>query len=190
MPGEQPSGLTRPAQDIQAQRDVFAAGRDQFNFNFGRPAEPSGPPRLLPRDVPGFVGRNDELARLEALARGGSVVVTAIDGTAGVGKTALAIHAAHKLLDTFPDGQLYADLRGYTEGQKPAEPGEILAVFLGRLGVPADEMPADLKQQSGLFRQWRPGIMLDVYQRSVEAARSAENKGAEARALSNLGPPI
>ena len=120
-----------------ARRDAYTAGRDQVIVNVGAAGagEPAVP-GLLPRDVPGFTGREEELARLAGLAEGGSVVVTAIGGTAGVGKTALAVHAAHRLLPEFPDGHLYADLRGYTEGQDPAEPGEVLEVFLRRLGVP------------------------------------------------------
>ena len=116
-----------------------------------------GVPGLLPRDVPGFTGRDDELDRLTALAGGGRVVVSAIGGTAGVGKTALAVHAAHRLLDEFPDGHLYADLRGYTEGQDPAGPGEVLEMFLRRLGVPADEVPAGVEERSGLLRQLLAG---------------------------------
>ena len=111
---------------------------------------------MLVRDVPGFIGRDDELARLArlaGLAGGGRVVVTAIGGTAGVGKTALAVHAAHQLLAQFPDGHLYADLRGYTDGQDPARPDEVLQVFLRRLGVPSEEVPAELEERSGLLRQ-------------------------------------
>ncbi len=110
-------------------------------------------PGLLPRDVPAFTGRADELARLAGLAGGGRVVVSAIGGTAGVGKTALAVHAAHRLLDRFPDGHLYADLRGYTAGQDPVEPGEVLEVFLRRLGVSAEDVPAGVEERSGLLRQ-------------------------------------
>ena len=110
-------------------------------------------PGLLPRDVAGFTGREEELGRLTGLAGGGSVVVTAIGGTAGVGKTALAVHAAYRLLPQFPDGHLYADLRGYTEGQAAAGPGEVLEVFLRRLGVPAEEIPAEMEERSGLLRQ-------------------------------------
>ena len=81
------------------------------------------------------------------------MVVTAIGGTPGIGKTALAVHVAHQLLPQFPDGNLYADLRGYTRDQIPAEPSEILEVFLRRLGVSAGEMPTTLEEQSGLLRQ-------------------------------------
>jgi tetratricopeptide (TPR) repeat protein len=81
------------------------------------------------------------------------VVVTKIDGTPGVGKTALAVHAAHLLLAEFPDGHLYADLHGYTEGQRPAEPSEVLDLFLRSLGIPAEKMPVGLEERSGLLRQ-------------------------------------
>jgi hypothetical protein len=116
-------GRPQTRQKATAGNDVYAAGRDLI-INDGAGTTELGPPGLLPRDVPGFTGRDDELARLAALAGGGRVVVSAIGGTAGVGKTALAVHAAHRLLEEFPDGHLYADLRGYTAGQDPAEPGE------------------------------------------------------------------
>ena len=72
-----------------------------------------------------LTGREAELARLVGLPGGLRVVVTAIGGTARVGKTALAVRAAHRLLDQFPDGNLYADLRGYIEGQGKAHPGGV-----------------------------------------------------------------
>ena len=154
MPG-QPE--IRGKQKAAAGRDVNVAGRDQIFADqvmiAGAGAAELAAPGLLPRDVPGFTGREDELARLAGLAGGGRVVVTAIGGTAGVGKTALAVHAAHRLLAQFPDGQLYADLRGYTAGQDPAEPGEVLEVFLRRLGVPAEEVPPTVEERSGLLRQ-------------------------------------
>ena len=153
-------------QRVRSGRET-AAGRDQAVITAGdhavvnvgevRAAELSVP-GLLPRDVPGFTGRDDELARLAGLAGGGRVVVSAIGGAAGVGKTALAVHAAHQLLERFPDGHLYADLRGYTEGQDLAEPGEVLEVFLRRLGVPAEEIPAGWKSGRAYYgRCWPVG---------------------------------
>jgi tetratricopeptide (TPR) repeat protein len=144
----------RVRQKAAAGRDAYLAGRDQVIVDIGavgvvQPVVPG----LLPRDAPGFTGRDEELATLAGLADGTSVVVTAIGGTAGVGKTALAVHAAHKLLAQFPDGQLYADLRGYTAGQDPAGPGEVLAVFLRCLGVPAEDVPVEIEERSGLLRQ-------------------------------------
>ena len=151
MPGEQ---AHRIRQEAAAGRDAYVAGGHQFIFNIGAAAaaEPVVP-GLLPRDVPGFTGREGELDRLAGLAGGGSVVVTAIGGTAGVGKTALAVHAAHGLLPEFPDGHLYADLRGYTTGQVPAGPSEVLEVFLRRLGVSGKEVPVSVEERSGLLRQ-------------------------------------
>jgi tetratricopeptide (TPR) repeat protein len=140
-------------QKVAAGRDAYVAGRDlTVNVTTASKAE-AALPGLLPRDVPAFTGRDDELARLAELGGGGRVVVSAIGGTAGVGKTALAVHAAHQLLGEFPDGHLYADLRGYTEGQDPAEPGDVLQVLLRRLGVPAEEVPAEVEERSGLLRQ-------------------------------------
>jgi tetratricopeptide (TPR) repeat protein len=160
------NGEDRVSQRARGGRDVAVAGRDQTLITAGdhtvitvggdRAAELSLP-GLLPRDVPGFTGRDDDVARLTGLVGGGRVVVTAIGGTAGVGKTALAVHVAHRLLPEFPDGHLYADLRGYTEGQDPVEPGEVLEVFLRRLGVPAEEVPAEVEERSGLLRQLLAG---------------------------------
>ena len=151
MPGE-PGGRVR--QHVTARHDANVVGRDQVIINITAAGTPQQlVPGLLPRDVPGFTGRDGELDRLAGLAGGGSVVVTAIGGTAGVGKTALAVHAAHRLAPQFPDGHLYADLRGYTAGQSPAEPGEVLEVFLRRLGVPAEGVPVSVEERSGLLRQ-------------------------------------
>ncbi len=80
-------------QKAAAGRDAYVAGRDLIVNVGGAGAATLGIPGLLPRDVPGFTGREGELARLVGLADGGRVVVTAIGGTAGVGKTALAVHA-------------------------------------------------------------------------------------------------
>jgi tetratricopeptide (TPR) repeat protein len=147
----------RGKQHAVAGRDANATGRDlTVTIALAGAGEGAGEPAvpgLLPRDVPGFTGRGEELARLASLGDGGRVVVTAIGGTAGVGKTALVVHAAHQLLAEFPDGHLYADLRGYAEGQEPVQPGEVLGVFLRSLGVGAEDVPADVEERSGLLRQ-------------------------------------
>ena len=152
MPDERGSEVKQKA---AAGHNAIVAGRDQMIVNTigAAGAAKSEMPGLLPRDAPAFTGREGELKRLTALAEGGSVIVTAIDGTAGVGKTALALHAAHQLLPEFPDGHLYADLRGYSEGLAPAEPGEVLEMFLRCLGVDIDKVPASMEEQSGLLRQ-------------------------------------
>ncbi len=127
------------------------------------------PPRFLPRDLPDFTGREEEMARLAELAEQGrdaatAVVITAIAGTAGVGKTALAVHWAHRIADQYPDGQLYANLRGYGPGE-PARPIEVLALFLGALAVPAERIPVDTEAAAGLYRSLVSGkrvlVLLD-----------------------------
>lgn len=140
-------------QEVRARRDAYTAGRDQYIVNIASNSPEPVVPGLLPRDTPGFTGRADELARITSLAREGAVVVCAIDGSAGVGKTALAVHAAHMMLDEFPDGQLFADLHGHSEAQVAAEPGEVLEMFLRRLGIPAEDVPMELEDRAGLLRQ-------------------------------------
>ena len=80
------------------------------------------------------------------------MVITAIDGMAGVGKTALAVQAAHQMVERYPDGQLFIDLHGYTEGVAPIEPGAALDWLLRSLGVPGERIPADVDQRAGLYR--------------------------------------
>ena len=114
-------------------------------------------PRMLPRDIASFTGRQQELQELVdgavgAGESGGVVGIYAIGGMAGIGKTALAVHAAYRMLPQFPDGQLFADLRGYTAGQALAEPGEILDMFLRRLGVDVADLPASVDERSGMLR--------------------------------------
>jgi tetratricopeptide (TPR) repeat protein len=79
-------------------------------------------------------------------------VITAVDGTAGVGKTALAVRWAHAVADRFPDGQLHADLRGFDPSADPADPAEVLAGFLGAFGVSGGRVPLDLPERSALYR--------------------------------------
>lgn len=118
------------------------------------PARASAPrvPAMLPRDDPQFTGREVEIEQLKALAHSESVRIAVIRGIAGVGKTALAVHAAHQLTSLFPDGQLYSDLHGYTEGQTAADPSEVLDLFLRQLGVPAGDIPAGIDERSAIFR--------------------------------------
>ncbi|MFI6596273.1 BTAD domain-containing putative transcriptional regulator [Nonomuraea sp. NPDC050536] len=106
-------------------------------------------PRQLPGDVPDFTGRRGEMAAMtEALTPGTALVVSAVAGQGGVGKTTLAVHVAHRLADRFPDGQLFADLLG--SGPAPAEPAGVLGGFLRALGVP--EPPDELSELSALYR--------------------------------------
>lgn len=111
-------------------------------------------PALLPPDIRAFTGRADQLASLDAfLAEGhaGPVVISAIEGMAGVGKTALAVHWAHRARGHFPDGQLYLNLRGYAP-TKPLDPIDALRRLLFALGVSPGEMPSDIDDAAGLYR--------------------------------------
>jgi tetratricopeptide (TPR) repeat protein len=122
----------------------------------------TGPAKLpaqlaqLPLDVRGFVGRDLELAQLDAIMvdagqRPTSVAIAVVSGTAGVGKTALAVRWAHQIRDQFPDGQLYVDLRGYDPGQ-PMTGGDALAGFLTALGVAGPDIPLEVDQRAARFR--------------------------------------
>src|SRR2546421_6693214 len=116
----------------------------------GPPFTSRVPPRELPSDVCGCVGREGELARLDELCAGPPGIV-AVCGTAGVGKTALAVHWAHRVASRYPDGQLYVDLRGFGP-EPPTEPAEVLAGFLRALGVDAVDVPYELAERSALYR--------------------------------------
>jgi tetratricopeptide (TPR) repeat protein/transcriptional regulator with XRE-family HTH domain len=113
--------------------------------------------RTLPRDVASFTGRQQELQELvNATARcggsGGLVSIHAIGGMAGVGKTAFAVHAAHRLADRFPGGQIFLPLHGHTPGQTPVDPADALASLLLTMGVPAGQVPAGMEARMALWR--------------------------------------
>jgi DNA-binding SARP family transcriptional activator/tetratricopeptide (TPR) repeat protein len=113
-------------------------------------------PAQLPASVAGFTGRRRELAELDAPLDfdepGRAVVISAVSGTAGIGKTALAVEWAHRAAGRFPDGQLYANLRGFDPQRPPVEPGAVLRGFLEGLGVATARIPDDLDAQSALLR--------------------------------------
>src|SRR5205814_2536651 len=98
-------------------------------------------PSQLPADVSRFTGRAADLAWLDRELEDGATVLV-VTGTAGVGKTALALHWAHRVRDRFPDGQLYVNLRGYAQ-TAPLPPIDALAGFLRALGVPGERVPAE-----------------------------------------------
>ncbi len=137
----------------------------------GPASSPARVPRQLPGAVPHFTGRSEELARLSQItdqARSqapGTVLISAIGGTAGVGKTALAVHWAHQVANRFPDGQLYVDLRGFGPSCAPMPAATAVRRFLDALAVPAERIPADLDAQIGLYRSLLAGkrilIVLD-----------------------------
>ncbi len=139
----------------------------------GVPAAPRMPvPAQLPSAVPAFTGRSAELASLDALAGCGPTVMAAatdgqtapaamascaVSGTAGVGKTALAVHWAHRVAGWFPDGQLYINLRGFDPAGTAVDPGQALSGFLDALGVPAARIPANPDTRAGLYRSLLAG---------------------------------
>ncbi|MGW6936042.1 ATP-binding protein [Lentzea sp. NPDC054927] len=122
-------------------------------------------PRQLPAAIGNFSGRADELAELESLVGSRTVVISALNGTAGVGKTALALHWAHGVADQFPDGQLYVNMRGFEPDREPMSPFEAVRGFLDALGVAGDAIPVSPDAQAALFRskiaQRRVLILLD-----------------------------
>ncbi|GAA4530062.1 AfsR/SARP family transcriptional regulator [Amycolatopsis samaneae] len=110
-------------------------------------------PRQLPFDVASFAGRDAELAALDGfLGAGredGGIVV--IEGTAGVGKTSLAVHWSHRVADRFPGGQLFLDLRGHS-AETPVTLQAALAGFLRAVGVSPESLPSTVEERSALLR--------------------------------------
>ena len=158
-----------PGPELRALHERIMAG-DEARPDDAPPSDdvqtPTPPPTAtVPRQLPAapghFTGRLTELKLLTGLAdhsgpraaASGTVVISAIDGMAGIGKTALAIHAAHRLADRFPDGQLFIDLHGYTQGQSPRTASQALNWLLSALGVPPERIPHDIEQAAALYRQ-------------------------------------
>jgi len=138
------------------------------------PAAGSGPviprPAQLPTDIGDFTGRETPVEQLCALLLGadptsspGAVPIAVVNGAGGLGKTTLAVHAAHQVRGQFPDGQLYVDLLGASA--EPAQAGEVLARFLRDLGLPGDQVPAHDDERAALYRTRLTGrrvlILLD-----------------------------
>ena len=149
----------RLAGDARAEFEAVARGRRPAQQTGGRTGTSgvsgsADATRTLPRDIASFTGRAAELTDLVATATAGGVVVGihAIGGMAGVGKTAFAVHAAHRLADQFPDGQFFLPLHGHTPGRHPVDPADALASLLLTAGVPAAAIPADAEARAGLWR--------------------------------------
>jgi DNA-binding SARP family transcriptional activator/tetratricopeptide (TPR) repeat protein len=128
-------------------------------------SEPGVPvPAQLPLDAQGFSGRHDELRVLHAMlptarpdGTDESVPVVVVSGTAGVGKTALALRFGHQVAKRFPGGQLYVNLRGLDPGTPPMEPGEALRFFLDAFGVPPHRIPSCADERAALYRSLADG---------------------------------
>ncbi|WP_198940651.1 AfsR/SARP family transcriptional regulator [Micromonospora sp. CB01531] len=143
----------------------------------GAPAQEAAPvrqpairPAQLPADLSTFTGRRSEIAQVLALHTDSpqapaTVVITAIDGMAGIGKTTLAVHWAHQVADRFPDGQLYVNLRGFDPVGTMMSPGEAIRGFLDAFEVSPHRIPASLAAQAALYRSLLAGrrmlVLLD-----------------------------
>ncbi|MFF3448769.1 BTAD domain-containing putative transcriptional regulator [Streptomyces sp. NPDC002667] len=142
----------------------------------GTPARPGELPAQLPLGVRGFTGRVLELAQLDGLVGAAAgpprgAVICAVSGTAGVGKTALAVHWARRAQDTFPDGQLYVNLRGFAPGGTAMGPADAVRGFLDAFGVPPSRIPVGLDAQAALYRSLLTGRRVLVV---LDNARDAE----------------
>jgi DNA-binding SARP family transcriptional activator/Tfp pilus assembly protein PilF len=156
--------LTAPAAEVAPD-----AGDEAGNGAAAGPRRPL--PAQLPHRIPDFTGRDAELGRLDALlaadsgGTGTSVVITTITGTAGVGKSALAVHWAHQVSERFPDGQLHVNLRGFDPGSVALDPAEAIRGFLDAFGVDPQQIPASVEAQAALYRSLLAGrrvlVLLD-----------------------------
>ncbi len=120
----------------------------------GAVARPMRAPAQLPLSTAAFAARAKEIAQLDEVlaAHRDNVCLTVVSGTAGVGKTTLAVHWAHRVRQSFPDGQLYANLRGFDRGGAVADPAAVLRGFLDAFGVQLEKIPADLDALAALYR--------------------------------------
>ena len=150
-------------------------GGSEQSAGLAAPPDPAAP-NQLPIDARGFVGRENELAQLDRLLEAAdqqptSAVICALSGTAGVDKTTLAVHWAHQVADRFPDGQLYANLRGFDPAGRAMAPTEAVRGFLDAFGVPPPRIPVDLGAQAALYRSLLAGRRVLVV---LDNARDAE----------------
>jgi DNA-binding SARP family transcriptional activator len=157
--GIEPSSNLQRLQHQILNRDPALLGSSARTAAAGvaRPERAGTPtPAQLPHTLTDFVGRDDELDQLDqALQTNGrapTLIITAIVGTAGLGKTALALHWAHRVKERFPDGQLYVDLRGFDPSAQPMQPATAMRGFLEALGMPPDQIPPDLPGQASMYR--------------------------------------
>ena len=157
--------LTAAHQRVLRQDIRPAAGTAAVTGRPGPDAGQASAPGMacsLPPDTAAFTGRGAELDRItaavaQAAGSGGVVAICAIGGMPGVGKTALAVHAAHLLKDRFPDRQLFVSLHAHTPGQDPLTPHAALAGLLAAAGVDARYLPGDLAGRAALWRDRMAG---------------------------------
>jgi DNA-binding SARP family transcriptional activator len=150
-PGPELAALHRRILEADPELDLAPPSADPGG---GSGAQPAPRPSQLPSDIPDFIGREETVAfllqELTAAQKSSAVGVFALSGLGGVGKTTLAVHAAHRAREAFPDGQLYADLNGTQP--VPADPADVLAQFLTALGVAPEQLPEQLEQRGAMLR--------------------------------------
>ena len=149
------------AGDSDLQAETNAPQQDPGTPGDSRPDSPRLPAQL-PHDVAGFAGRTHDLTDIEAVARTDTSgrhdnPIIVLDGMAGVGKSALAIHIAHRFAPHHPDGQLFVDLHGFDPTVAPTPPGQALGQLLRGLGVPTADVPAAVEEQAALYRSLLSG---------------------------------
>ncbi len=158
--GTDPGAELRTVHELILRGELDAAPQAGAKTPATGPVPPPDPgtgwavPAQLPADARHFTGRDAEVDRLVRLAeQADEVLVVAVDGMAGVGKTTLAVRAAHRLVRAggFPDGQLFLDLRGFSGG-RPTDPAAALDTLLRGLGIPGQQIPPDLDARVGLYR--------------------------------------
>lgn len=148
-------------------------GAPELDLNQQDP-QPITIPRELPPAVLGFVGRTQQLDQLGRMIRHDgtemAMPIALVTGSGGVGKTATVLHWAHRVVDSFPDGQLFVDLRGYSGGT-PTRPIDALTSLLRSLGVPAQQIPVDQIEAATMYRSRLSGRrMLVVLDNAHSAA--------------------
>ena len=154
-----PARPARPAAPSAPAASTAPSAPDTRSDSTQPQARPVTAPRQLPGDTALFTGRDDELGQLLALTERtlaeqtpGAAAIAVIDGMGGIGKTALAVHAGHRLAPHFPDGQLFLDLYGFAPDRPAREPGDALAELLSALGVPPQRIPAQTEARAALYR--------------------------------------
>jgi tetratricopeptide (TPR) repeat protein len=147
---------TLPTDRLAALRELIGVPSSDQLIPAGAEPAPPQPGRALPRDTAAFTGRTAELEQLTAAldeAQGGVLPVFAVDGMAGAGKSAFAIHAAHRLAPRFPDGQVFLPLHAHTPGMRPVSVHAALATLLLGDGLDAKDLREDTEARAGLWRE-------------------------------------
>ncbi|UOZ08163.1 AfsR/SARP family transcriptional regulator [Amycolatopsis sp. WQ 127309] len=165
-----------PGPSLQRTRQAILTGTDDAEPARYRLGVEPLVPHQLPADPRTFAGRESDLKALhallpEALDADASTPIASVEGMGGIGKTTLAVHFAHEIADRFPGGQIHLNLRGYGPGE-PVEPAAALEAMLTALGVPCEQIPADLDGRAASWRTHTAGrrllIVLDNANRTEQ----------------------